>query len=466
MKNLLTWYTTITLLAIAIVFASCDKSHDETIDIDQTDYADHTIIMYGCGGGDLDDFLLLNLCEIEYFGYTENVNFTALVKFSESYQDQYPGTRQITLEQSGFTDVLYSDVAFELNDPSNIAQFILEAKERMPAKKYTLILWNHGGAISAYDLPYSTTKAICFDDYYENTAISILDLEDALEIAGGVDLVYFDACSMNMIENVYQLRDQTNYVLGSAHVTPAFGGNYIELLDALNNNEDIVDAIEVYIPKALNLWKTLSGESEGLDLTLIDVTCLEELVDYIAIYIDMLIELRGSYLNGSEQDELEFYYYNGDSSDYAREYFESQDEDSYHYYYSEGGILNTFPYSRYSVDLAYAFEQFSYLNEYNVVSTSIMVTYLMNKAIKAQSYVIEPSATMCNVSLGICWSSNEDYYTEKPNGARLADVYPLLDFEKATQWSRFIEGNYMRPVGIREELDIETGEYYNVYYEL
>ncbi len=388
------------LIALLTIFASCNKDDSSSAKEPEEPTADHTIIMYGCGGGNLDEALLLNLSEVAEYGYSENVNFTALLKFSVDYQDQYPGTRQFTLGEDGFTDVSYSDANFELDNPENLGKFIAEAKASMPAKKYTLIFWNHGDKISADDLPY--TKAVCYDDNNAFSSLSIFDIESGLDMAGGVDLVYFDVCLMNMIEYQYQLRDQADYVLGAAHLTNGFGGNYLELMNSLEANADIADAMKQYVPRTGDMWRLMLGTESGFDLTLIDLSYMDQIVGYIGKYADKLIEFReGCKLD--EQNELAFYYYNGDSSEgasAARYSAESVALGEDVYYYTEGGVLYTYPYSNYSVDMLDAFAGLTF-DEMALQTSVIALKYLFDSAMVVNTTNVESGATCDVFSVGV-----------------------------------------------------------------
>lgn len=67
--------------------------------------ADYTVMLYGCGGGNLDDALIYNLSQVEGYGYSDKVQFTGLVKFSVPYQTgddaQFQGTRLYSLTPTG-----------------------------------------------------------------------------------------------------------------------------------------------------------------------------------------------------------------------------------------------------------------------------------------------------------------------------------------------------------------------------
>ncbi|MGL5957314.1 MAG: clostripain-related cysteine peptidase, partial [Phocaeicola sp.] len=199
------------------VVVSCSH-HESAADNpkEPTALADYTIIMYGCGGGDLDDALLNNLSQVAGHRYSQKVNFTALVKYSAGWQSkpEFSGTRQYDFTKAkGLVDKELFDKDYRLDNPEHISAFIKGAQERMPAKKYILVLWNHGTTFAAEDKPdgpYIGNRNLVVDDNTDNSSISIFELEEALKLVGTkMDLVYWDVCLMNQFENNYQIKDQT-----------------------------------------------------------------------------------------------------------------------------------------------------------------------------------------------------------------------------------------------------------------
>ena len=284
-------------------FTSCSDDDDigDNPDTPSEELADYTILLYGCGGGDLDEFLLFNLQQIDGMGYNEKVKFTGLVKFSKLYQIDVKrqGTRLFNMTPGGMESSQVADISFRLKDPQNLANFIVDAQKRMPAKKYIIIFWNHGNTFNKDDNlvldSYTTgTRSLLQDDNTDET-MSIFEIEEAMKRAENLgaqklSLVYWDVCLMNMIENIYQIKDHTNYVMGAGHLTPVLGGNYPELINALSNNETLEDALREYVPVVLQMWRLTEG-GDAMDLSVINTARLEPLVQGIGEYSQQLYNI-------------------------------------------------------------------------------------------------------------------------------------------------------------------------------
>lgn len=310
------------LFLSALSLSSCKKDNGGSNGNEP--YADYTIMMYATGGGNLDELLELNLSQISKHGYNDKINFRALVKHSKRLQsdDKYAGTRTYTMTPDGILDTMVADAQFRMDDPDNIANFITETKNMYPAKKYIYIVWNHGQDFGYVDQPVADEytagrQSLLIDDNIVefgtdanpiNAAVSIYELEEGF-IRSGIkfDLLYYDLCLMNTIEDNYQFADYADYILGAGHNTPGVGGNYEYLLSALESNASLKDAIIEYIPKTIAYWRRYSAGS-NLDLTFMDSKKIQPLVDAFAEFSARLAELDAEYADGSQEDlKLDYY---------------------------------------------------------------------------------------------------------------------------------------------------------------
>ncbi len=118
-----------------------------------------------------------------------------------------------------------------MSDPKTLRAFINFGAERYPAKKYDLILWDHGGG---------PVDGFAVDDYCrELDTMSLPEILDALSDnqvtakGGKFDLIDFDACLMNSAELNLALADYTDYYIASAETEPGYGQDYRGWLNML-----------------------------------------------------------------------------------------------------------------------------------------------------------------------------------------------------------------------------------------
>ena len=110
-------------------------------------------------------------------------------------------------------------------DPGTLSDFIRWGTANYPAKKYALVLWDHGtGAING----------LIIDELYNGATMPLQDLKKALDDGGAhFEALIFDACLMANIENAYMIRDNANWMVASEEVVAGKGsamGDWLQQL--------------------------------------------------------------------------------------------------------------------------------------------------------------------------------------------------------------------------------------------
>ncbi len=110
-------------------------------------------------------------------------------------------------------------------DPETLADFIRWSAERYPAKKYALVLWDHGGGSKA---------GIFIDELFDGDTMYLDELRTALTESGvQLEAVLFDACLMANIETAYAIKDGARWMIASEEVVAGEGtamGNWLQQL--------------------------------------------------------------------------------------------------------------------------------------------------------------------------------------------------------------------------------------------
>lgn len=188
------------LLLFAVLLAGtlsgCTKNHGDQPKPEPEPSADYTLMLYGCGGGNLDfstgHYLVEKLMEA---GSSEKVNYCFEYKLSKKYQERttFTGARRWAAPQGGVPEDVWTDCGsseiepalyvikfydaiqrysenvggmdYDLSDPDHIAQYIDWCKANYPAKKYILLMKDHGGGWDFFeDSDEAKTKAQIYDD--------------------------------------------------------------------------------------------------------------------------------------------------------------------------------------------------------------------------------------------------------------------------------------------------------------
>jgi len=125
--------------------------------------------------------------------------------------------------ENGPTDIGRRNMA----DPDELREFVTWAKQTHPAKRYALVLWNHGGG-------YTGLIEDATDGGHNMMTLS--QLNQGLDDLGPIDLIDFDMCLMGAYETLVTMEGLASYVTFSEELVPGAGNPYKEILDGLQEN--------------------------------------------------------------------------------------------------------------------------------------------------------------------------------------------------------------------------------------
>ena len=283
------------LLFFVTIFASCIDKDYYTMEAPEEpkDESTYTIMMYGCGGGNLDLPMVTNIREALLAGSTDRVKFTGQIKFSAAYQEyeETAGTQRFIVgdtPENWYTPVEVLDTELALYDPKNLTDFINWSKEQCPADEYILLLWNHGGGWTPDD-DAPKNRAVIYDDVLEKKGLSLDELVKGIKDSGTkMKMIYYDACLMGMMETMAGLTECADYALAASHITTGLGGDFNSLMYHLNNSTNFEEAIKEYCFETMSHWNL---EGKPYDLTLVDLSKMDNLLKEVKVFSGYLKEV-------------------------------------------------------------------------------------------------------------------------------------------------------------------------------
>ncbi len=114
--------------------------------------------------------------------------------------------------------------------PETLTDFIKWGAEKYPAKKYGLVLWDHGGG---------SKTGLFIDELFANDIMYLNELGDALDSSGVIlDTLLFDACLMANIDTAYVVRNSARWMVASEEMVPGLGTGISDWLEELIINPD------------------------------------------------------------------------------------------------------------------------------------------------------------------------------------------------------------------------------------
>jgi len=200
--------------------------------------AEWTIMVYSSAKNDLEPYLLKDLNEMEMIGSSAKVNIVAEVGRIDGYDSSdgdWKGVRRYYItkdtDKTKMGSKMLQDMGMlDQGDYRTLAAFGKWAKQAYPAKKYMLIVSNHGsGWEKGAKRLVLENKGISYDEQSGNH-INTPQLGQALREIGKVDVFGTDACLMQMAEVVYEIKDSVDYIVGSEETEPGDGYTYNDFL--------------------------------------------------------------------------------------------------------------------------------------------------------------------------------------------------------------------------------------------
>jgi len=235
-----------------------------------------TFMVYLAGDNNLEQNGRADLAEMKQVGSSPQVAVVAQFdRMSAGSTRRYFLRRGSKLEEDAVGPELGET---NTGDPHELERFITWAMSTYPAKRYALVLWNHGTGWKEDDVYkiaqssglYPSRRAPELDPLvkglvgrsarpvlfaptinailargiaYDDTDCDFLDNAELKQAIRGalrdvgvekLDLLGFDACLMNMLEVAYQLKDVAAHVVGSQDTEPVAGWPYDAVLGELS----------------------------------------------------------------------------------------------------------------------------------------------------------------------------------------------------------------------------------------
>jgi hypothetical protein len=192
---------------------------------------DWTILVYIDADNDLEAYSMVDFNEMEQVGSSDRVNVVAQfdrIASDEAWDDDSNGdwtsakrflvTRDVDDESFG-SEELEDLGEVNMGDPQTLADFIAWGVKAYPARRYAVIIGDHG----------SSWQGIASDDSSDGDFLSLPDLDAALKSGLGeagiekLDLLGFDACLMAQVDVMQTIQPYARVGLASAELEPGTG---------------------------------------------------------------------------------------------------------------------------------------------------------------------------------------------------------------------------------------------------
>ena len=200
-----------------------------------------TVIVYSAADDEvLEETMWFDVNEMELVGSNPQLNIVVQI---DRYVGAFAGdgdwtdTRRYLITQDNDLNTISSPVIQNLgevdtSDPQTLVDFVTWAIQNYPAKKYALVLSDHGGGWTGGFTDMSSSSS----------GMSLPEIGSALEQIRqntGIEkfeMLGFDACLMGQIEVFGSLYPYSNYMIASEEVIPSYGWSYAAWLGQVAQN--------------------------------------------------------------------------------------------------------------------------------------------------------------------------------------------------------------------------------------
>jgi len=280
-----------------------------------------TVMVYLDADNNLESAGIDDINEMETVGSTSDVNivvqldripYSVLNSNNEGYtddisNDDWTNTRRYFITQDYDPSTINSQLISNLSEqnmgnPQTLISFAKWAVNNYPAKKYLLVIWNHGGGFRFTGL----SKDIALDDTSGGDIITMSELEYALsaistKMGKKIDIVGMDACFMAMTEVAYQIKESTDILVTSEESVPNDGWPYDSILAQLVANSIMTPQqlattiVDKYIDSYIG---SDNATQSAIDLSYMD-TLAAQLSDLALSIVNDTLTPKANYIDAS-----------------------------------------------------------------------------------------------------------------------------------------------------------------------
>lgn len=186
----------------------------------------------------LEGDIFTDLNEAEWVGSTAAVTMVAQIDRYDGEFDgdgDWTGSKRFLIEKDRDLTTINSEELADLGEvdsgaPQTLVDFAIWAMKKYPAKKYALILSDHGaGWVGGWNDDAPREGSSLTVNEIDQALVTILQKTKVRQL----DLLGFDACLMSEMEVLAGVAPYARYAVASQETEPALGWAYAKFLDAL-----------------------------------------------------------------------------------------------------------------------------------------------------------------------------------------------------------------------------------------
>ena len=302
----------------AVLMTACKKDeNNETPTV-----AQRTVMVYMSGDNNLSSIVSEDIREMQQgmSGVSQNNNLVVFI--DRAISNEKPFIARVTKEAK--LDTLYKyPYDFYASDPELFGEVLQQITTLCPAKEYGLVLWGHATGWVVESDTIAQRRAYGVDN---GQWMNITQMARALEglkdqsVLPKLSFIFADCCNMMCVENGYELRNVTDYLIGAPSEIPGYGAPYQLVVPYLFKNgsdlyKGIIDTYYDYYADYSHLtssekarWDYMEG-GYSVPLSVIDTKFIGDLADWTHDMLERATDGYPQYPESPDLTSVAFYWY-------------------------------------------------------------------------------------------------------------------------------------------------------------
>lgn len=202
-----------------------------------------TVMVYMNGKSNVEPYALIDMNEMEAVGSTDQINVVSEIGRMRTHPEgttepeDWVGVRRYYVQRDNDPKRITSPVLeqlgeIDMGDYRRVVDFVRWAKRNYPAKRYMLVVWDHGWGWIDPSKEVMHTRSISHD-FETGNYIKTKEMGPMLKASGRVDLYASMACFMQMMEVAYEIKDYAGVIVGSEEVIQLPSFDFTAILNLL-----------------------------------------------------------------------------------------------------------------------------------------------------------------------------------------------------------------------------------------
>lgn len=271
------------LLSSVLLFVACGNDKNEK---KNEIPSKRTIIVYIAGENNLSSFVNSDINEMVEGAkmMPENTNLIVFADEADASNTPYI----LRMGRDAKPDTIYKAKSdFISSDPQKMYEILSWIMKEYPSESYGLALWGHSNGwltmndSIAYDSYGKAKKKAYGGDTGNNSAsgsgriwINIPTMARVLEkLPSRLDFIFADVCLFMTAEVAYELRNATDYIIGSPAEIPGYGAPYHTVVPAM------FDFSEQFYERIINEYQKAYQSGSGVPMAAVKTSEMEALAN-------------------------------------------------------------------------------------------------------------------------------------------------------------------------------------------